>query len=41
MNHIAINARLGDGMIHFRGKNASFSMQSKIWIGLQLKETFV
>ena len=29
MNHIAINARLGDGMVHFRGKNACFSMQSK------------
>ena len=29
MNFIAINARLGDGMLHFFGKNAGLSMQSK------------
>ena len=29
MNHIAINARLGDGMLHCRFKNAYLSMQSK------------
>jgi len=34
MESIAINARLGDGMLHFRGKNACLEIQSALldWI---------
>jgi len=37
MECIAINARLGDGLLHYRGKNASLSMQSTLLDWLTVK----
>ena len=37
MEPIAINARLGDGLLHFRGKNACLSMQSTMLDWLTVK----